>query len=343
MMNSSSKPLSPRRAGALTRRRAAQTLALGAALLATAPAALAQAAAQNYPSKPVRIIVAAAPGGTSDILARMIGQKLSEKWIQPVVVENKPGADSNVGAEIVARSPADGYTTLLLDVSTLTMGPALYPKLNYNPRTDFAPVTMVVFSPHALAAHPSLPANNVKELIAFSKANPGKLNFASSSNATRLAAARLNMEAGLDMTIVPYKGGAQSLTAVTGGESNVTMNSLLSTFSHIKGGRIKALAVASAKRMESAPEIPTIIEGGVPGFITGSWQGLLAPAGTPPEVVKKLNAAVVEVLRTNEIKTKLVDQGAEVVGDSPEEFTKFLREDTDKWTKVVKDAGIKIE
>ncbi len=299
--------------------------------------------AQSYPNKSIRIIVAAAPGGTSDILARAIGQKLSEKWNQPVVVDNRPGADSNVGAELAAKSPPDGYTLILLDTSTLTMGPSLYPKLGYDPRKDFAPITMVVFSPHALVIHPSLPVNNVKELIAYSKANPGKLNFASASNAIRLGGAQFNLLTGTDMLIVPYKGGAAGLTALTGGETNVMLNGLLATLPHIKGGKIKGIAVASARRMEAAPEIPTVIESGVPNFVTGSWQGLLAPAGTPPDVVKKLNVTVVEILNAPDMKQKLVAQGADVIADTPEQFGKFLQDETVKWSKVVKDAGIKPE
>ena len=299
--------------------------------------------AQNYPSKPVRIVVPAAPGGASDILARMIGQKLTEKWNQPIVVENRAGADSNLGADLVAKSPADGYTTLLLDVSTLTMGPALNPKLNYNPTTDFAPVTMIIFSPFALVSYPGLPVGSMKELVAYSKANPGKLNFASVTNATRLAAARLNIEAGLDMLIVPYKGGGAALTAVTGGESNLTMASLLSTSPHIKGGRIKAIGVASPRRLDAAAEIPTLIEGGVPNYVTGSWQGLVAPAATPPDIVRKINAAVVEILNSAEIKQRLVSQGADVIANTPEEFGKFLRDDTERWGKLVKEANLKIE
>jgi tripartite-type tricarboxylate transporter receptor subunit TctC len=330
------------REAALRSRRVLGLITLAGAFLGVPAAVIAQDA-KSFPNKPVRIIVAASPGGTSDILARSIGQKLTEKWNQQIIVENKPGADSNVGAEIAARSTPNGYTLLLLDVSTLTMGPSLYAKLNYDPRKDFAPVTMIVFSPHALTAHPPLPANSIKELIAFSKANPGKLNFASSSNATRLAATRLNSATGMDMLIVPYKGGASAITAVIAGESNVMMASLLSTLSHIKSGKMKPIGVASARRMEATPQIPTLIEGGVPNFVTGSWQGLLAPAATPPDIVKKINAAVVEILRTPEMKAKLEGEGAEVVADTPEEFAKFLRDETATWSKVVKDAGIKPE
>jgi tripartite-type tricarboxylate transporter receptor subunit TctC len=321
---------------------AAAPLAAVLALCASSDPAFAQAA-QNYPSKPIRIIVAAAPGGSSDILARSIGPKLTDKWGQPVIVENKPGADSNVGAELAAKSAPDGYTLILLDVSTLTMGPLLYSKLNYDPVKDFAPVTMVVFSPHALVVNPSLPVNSVKELIAYGKANPDALNFAAASNAIRLAAAQFSQATGVKMLHVPYKGGAAALTALAGGETNIALNGLLATLPQIKGGRIKALGVASAKRMEATPEIPTVIEGGVPDFVTGSWQGLLAPAATPPDIVKKLNAAVVEILNAPDMKGRLTSQGADVIANSPEEFARFLREDNAKWTKVVKEAGIKPE
>ncbi|MBS0455397.1 MAG: tripartite tricarboxylate transporter substrate binding protein [Proteobacteria bacterium] len=296
-----------------------------------------------YPSKPIKIVVPASPGGTSDILARTLGVELTKRWNQAVVVDNRPGADSNVGTELVARAPADGYTLLLLDTSTLTMGPSLYPKLNYNPGKDLRPITMLVFSPHALAVHPSLPVHNVRELIAYSKANPGKLNFASASNASRLAAAQMNLLTGMDMLIVPYKGGAASLNAVAGGEANVVLNGLLATLPQIKAGTIRGLAVASERRMEAAPDIPTAIEGGLPNFVTGSWQGIVAPAGTPPEIVAKLNSTILEILRTPEIRSKLVNLGAEVIANSPEEFGQFLSKETQRWSAVVKQANIKLE
>ncbi|MEJ8847725.1 tripartite tricarboxylate transporter substrate binding protein [Variovorax rhizosphaerae] len=312
------------------------------ALTGVSPQANAQGP-DGYPAKPIRLVVPAAPGGTSDILARTIGLELTKRWNQPVIVDNKPGADSNVGAELVAKAPPDGYTLLLLDTSTLTMGPSLYPKLTYDPRKDFAPITMIVFSPHVLGIHPSLPVNNVRELIAYSKSNPGKLNFASASNASRLGAAQFNLQTGTDMLIVPYKGGAASINAVAGGEANVILNGLLATLPQVKSGRIKGLATASARRMEATPDVPTVIESGVPGFVTGSWQGLLAPAGTPPEIVRKLNSTLVDILKAPDTHQKLVAMGAEVVADSPEDFGRFLRDETVKWTKVVKDAGIKSE
>ncbi len=299
------------------RRSLARSL-LAACLLAGLASGAAAQGAQAYPAKPIRIVVPFAPGGASDILARTIGQKLTEKWNQPVIV-------------------------LLLDVSALTIGPALDPKLPYNPSADFAPVTMVVFSPFVLTANAALPVNTMQELLAFGKANPNALNFASVTNATRLAAAKLKIDAGLDMLVVPYKSGGAALTAITGGEANLTMASVLSTYPHIKGGRIKGIGIASARRMDAAPEIPTIIEGGVPNYVTGSWQGLLAPAATPPDVVRKINAAVVEILNTRDTKDRLVSQGAEVVGNSPQDFARFLRDETDRWGKIVKEANIKIE
>ena len=315
---------------------------LAGALAAVPDDAVAQGA-KDYPTKAIRIIVPFAPGGSSDILARSIGQKLSEMWKQPVVVDNRPGADGNVGASIAAKADPDGYTLVLLDTGALTMSPSLYPKLTYDPAKDFAPITMIVFSPHALVVHPSLPVKTVKELIAYDKANPGKLNFGSSSNAIHLAQAQFELLTGIKMLYVPYKGGAASLTALAGGEVNVALNGLLATLPHIKGGRIRGIAVASAKRMPAAPELPTIIESGVPGFVTGTWQGLLAPAGTPKDIIAKLHAAVVQIVTSPEMKQQLVSQGAEVIADTPEQFAAFLREDTTKWAKIAKETGIKAE
>jgi tripartite-type tricarboxylate transporter receptor subunit TctC len=223
------------------------------------------------------------------------------------------------------------------------MSPSLYAKMNYDPINGFAPIAMIVFSPHALFVTNSLPVKNVKELVAWGKANPGKLNFASASNAIRLAGAQFALATGIDMTNVPYKGGAAAITAITGGETNVALNGLLATLPHIKGGNVRGIAVASTKRMSAAPELPTVIESGVPDFVTGSWQGILAPARTPPDIVKKLNTTVVEIINAPEMKAKLVAMGADVIGDSPEDFAKFIRDDTAKWTKVAKQVGIKPE
>jgi tripartite-type tricarboxylate transporter receptor subunit TctC len=313
-------------------------------LLAFSTAALAQGAA-SYPSKPIRIVVPFAPGGTSDVLARAIGQKLSETWKQPVVVDNKPGAGGNIGAEMVAKAEPDGYTLLLLDVGTLTISPSIYAKLGYDPAKDLAPITMVAVSPHALVVHPSVPANSVKELIAWAKANPGKINFASAGNGTavHLAGEQFKLMTGIEMVHVPYKGGAQALTGLVGGEVNMTLNGLLATLPHIKSGKLRALAIAAKTRSPALPDLPTIDESGVPGFQSGSWQGLLTASAVPKDVIAKLNAAVIQVLKSPEIKERMAAQGADVVGDSPEQFGAFMRDERVRWAKIVKDAAIKVE
>ncbi len=316
-------------------------IAAAALLVAAAPAAMAQTPA--FPSKPVRIVVPFAPGGTSDILARSIGQKLSEKWGQPVVVENKPGADGIIGVDLAAKSAPDGYTLVLVDISAITMAKSLYAKVPFDPAKDFTPVTMVAFSPHAIAVHPSVPANTIKELIAWSKANPGKINHGFGGGANRLAAAQFKAATGIEMLDVPYKGGAAAITATTGGEVNFLVNGLLATLPHIKGGRIKGLAVSSEKRVAAAPDLPTVIESGVPGFVTGSWQGLLAAAGTPPEIANKIQADVKAALADPELAGRLTAQGADIIANSPADFSKFLAGELTRWAKVAADAGIKPE
>ena len=304
-----------------------------------------QAIAQAWPTKPVRIIVPYPAGGTSDILARTIGQKLGEMWGQTVVVENKPGANGNVGADYVAKSPADGYTLLLCDVGALAISPSVYTTLGFDPNKDFAPVTMVAYSPHILAVHPSLPVNSVKDLIELAKSKPGKLNYAASSvaSAPHLAGIDFASRAGVTWAYIPYSGGAQAITDVVGGQADLLFNGMLATYPHVKSGKLKILAVSSAKRMSAIPDVPTVAESGVPGFETGSWQGLLAPPGTPRDVVAKINGDVGRVLNTPEIKEKLLGQGAEVRADTPEGLTTFLRVETARWAKVVAAAGVKVE
>lgn len=313
-------------------------LALG--LAGTLPAA---AQAPAYPSKPVRIVIPFAPGGTSDILARSIGPKLQEKWGQPVVIENKPGADGIIGVDLAAKSAPDGHTLVLVDISAITMATSLYAKVPFDPAKDFTPVTMIAFSPHAVAVHPSVPANTVPELIAWAKANPGKVNHGFGGGANRLAAAQFKIQTGMDMLDVPYKGGAAALTALQGGEINLVFNGLLATLPHIKGGRIKGIAVASAKRVAAAPDMPTVIEGGVAGFVTGSWQGLLAAAGTPPDLAAKIQADVKTALADPEISARLAAQGADIIANTPAEFSAFMASELTRWSKVAADAGIKPE
>ena len=301
--------------------------------------------AQTYPSKPIRIIVPYPPGGTSDILARSLGQKLSESWGQPVVVENKPGANGNVGAEIVAKAAPDGYTLMLADIGSLTISPSVYPTLPFDPARDFAPISMVAYSPHILVVHPSVPASSVKELIALAKAKPGKLNFAISGigGAPHLAGVDFALRTGVEWTYIPYKGGSQAIADVAGGQADVTLNGMLATYPLVKGEKLKLLAVSSGKRMSSIPDVPTIAESGVAGFETGSWQGVVAPAGTPRDVVAKLNAEIVRLIATPEMRENLGKQGAEVRTNTPDEFAAFIRDEKAKWAKVVKDANVKVE
>lgn len=301
--------------------------------------------AQAYPSKPIRIVVPFAAGGTSDILARAIGPKLTEAWGQPVVVENKTGANGNVGAEFVVRSAPDGYTMLLSDVGALAISPSVYPSLPFDPIKDFAPVIMISYSPHVLAVHPSVPANNIKELIAFAKANPGKLNFANSGTggAPHLAGVDFAQRADIKWTYIQYKGGSAATTDVVAGVSNVLFNGMLATYPSVKGGRLRGLAVTSAERAASAPDLPTVAESGMPGFVTGSYQGLLAAAGTPREVIAKLNAELSRALSTPEIKDMLAKQATEVRAGTPEALGTFIAAEKARWATVVRDAGIKAD
>jgi tripartite-type tricarboxylate transporter receptor subunit TctC len=318
-------------------------LFLTALALACASASFAKAPSAAYPSKTLRIVVPFAAGGTSDVLARTIGQKLTEAWGQPVVVENRPGADGNLGAEVVAKSAPDGYSLLIVDISTLTVSPVVMTKMMYDPLQDLAPVTMVSFSPHALAVHPVVPAKNLKELIAYSKANPGKLNFAAGNQAAKLAAAQLKMMSGIDMTSVPYKGGSAALNALVAGEVDVTLVGLLASMPQMASGRIRAIAVSGAQRMPATKDIPTISESGLPGYVSGSWQGILVPKSTPKHVVAKLNAALVKILNEPDFKARLAEQGTEVIADRPEQFGAFLLKDAAHWKKIALEANIKPE
>ncbi len=301
--------------------------------------------AQSYPARPIRIIVPYPPGGTSDILARSLGEKLTGSLSQPVVVENKPGANGNVGAELVAKSPPDGYTVLLADIGALAISPSVYPTLPFDPVRDFAPVTMVAYSPHILVVNPVVPVNSVQELVALARAQPGKLNFAISGvgGAPHLAGVEFAQRTGVKWEFIPYKGGSQAIADVAGGQADVTLNGMLATYPLVKGGKLKLLAVSSARRVSAIPDVPTIAESGLPGFETGSWQGVVAPAGTPPDIVMRLNAEIGRVLAAPEMRDKLGNQGAEVRTNSPDEFAAFIRTEKAKWAKVVKEADVKIE
>ena len=316
-----------------------------AALAVTALLAALPAQAQQYPGKPIRSIVPYAAGGTSDILARQIGPKLTESWNQPVLVENRPGANGNVGAEFVAKSAPDGYTLLLTDLGGLAISASVYPKLPFNPSKDFSPVVMVSYSPHVLAVHPDVQVKDVKELVAMAKAHPGKLNFAISGigGAPQLAGIEFAQRTGVNWTYIPYKGGSDAVTAVVAGQAHVLFNGMLATWPSVTGGRLKALAISSAQRVPSAKDTPTVAEQGLPGFETGSFQGVVGAAGTPREIVLKLNAELIKVLNTADMKERFAKQGTEVRTGTPEFLGNWMQVEQARWAKVVKESGAKFD
>ena len=303
------------------------------------------ASAQGYPNKPIRIVVPFAAGGTSDILARALGPHVTNAWNQPVIVENRTGANGNVGADYVVKSAPDGYAMLLSDVGALAINPSVYPDMPYDPVKDFSPIVMVSYSPHVLAVHPSVPVSTVAELIAYAKANPGKMNFANSGTggAPHLAGVDFAARTGVKWAYIPYKGGSAAVVDVIAGNSNVLFNGMLATYPSVKGGRLKGIAVSSAERVPSAPELPTLVESGLPGFVTGSYQGLLAAAGTPRDIVTKLNAEFTRILNTTEMKEMLAKQGTEVRTGTPEALGTFIASEKARWAKVVKENGVKAD
>jgi tripartite-type tricarboxylate transporter receptor subunit TctC len=305
---------------------------------------LAAGAQQPYPSKPIRMVVPSAPGGGTDITARVMAPKLSEFLGQQVVVENRAGAGTMIGGEVVARAAPDGYT-LLMGISTLAINPAMYKKVPYDALKDFVPITQAVALPNILVIHPSLPARSVKELIAFTKPRPGQIQFASAGIGTspHLAAELFLSMAGIKMLHVPYKGSGAGLIDVVAGHVPVMMPSILSGLPHAKAGRLRALGVSSVKRAGGAPDVPTIAEAGVPGYEAVQWFGILAPAGTPRPVVDRVHRESVRVLQSPDIRERLQADGADPVASSPEEFAGFLRSETVKWAKVVKAVGIQPE
>ena len=301
--------------------------------------------AADYPTKPIRLVVPFPPGGTTDILARAVAQKLSETWNQQVIVDNRPGAGGNIGSDLVAKAAPDGYTLVMGTVGTHAINPNLYSKMPYDHVKDFAPVILVAGVPNVLVVNPSLPVHSVKELIDYAKANPGKLNFASSGNGTsiHLSGELFKTMAGVQMTHVPYKGSAPALADLMGGQVQLMFDNLPSSLGLIKGGKLRAIAVTSAARAAALPDVPTIAESGLPGFEASSWFGVLAPAGTPHDIVAKLNATIAAWLATPDAKEKLLAQGAIAAGGSPEDFARHIDRETAKWAKVVKASGAHID
>jgi tripartite-type tricarboxylate transporter receptor subunit TctC len=301
------------------------------------------AAAQNYPTKTIRIIVPYPAGGTSDILARLLSAKLNDVFGQTLIVDNRPGANGNIGADLVAKSPPDGYTLLLADLGALTISPSIY-KLPFDVVKDFAPVTMVTYSPHLLAVHPAVPVKTVKELVALAKSKPGLLNFAVSGigGAPHLAGVAFEAQTGVKWTYIPYKGGSDAIIGLASGQADAIFNGMLATYPHVKSGKLKLIAVSSSKRVASIPDVPTVAEAGLKDFETGSWQGVVAAAGTPKDIVGRLNGEISRVLGTPDMKENLAKQGAEVYTMTPEQLGNSLKTEIDKWAKVVKAANLKL-
>jgi tripartite-type tricarboxylate transporter receptor subunit TctC len=323
-------------------------LRIAAATLAAALAVTpypSDAQAQAYPAKPIRIIVPSPPGDGSDLMARAIGDKLSAAWNTPVIVDNRTGAGGRVGAELAAKAPADGYTLIMGNAGSHGINAALYSDLSYDIERDFAPITQVMRSPNVLVVTPSLPASNVRELIALFKANPGKYSYGSGGNGSsaHLSAELFKSMAGVDVVHVPYKGASPALTDVIAGRVVMFIGNLPPAMPHIKAGNVKALAVTTAQRSPLVPDIPTLAESGLPGFETVAWFGLFAPAGTPKAIVDKLQAEVAKIVREPDIRERMAALGGEPVGNTPDQFAAIVKGDVAKWKKVVKDANIHVD
>jgi tripartite-type tricarboxylate transporter receptor subunit TctC len=302
------------------------------------------ALAQSWPTKPIRVVVPFPPGGGTDIVARTVTPKMAEILGQPFVIENRAGAGGNIGTDAVAKSAADGYTLLVASAST-AINTTLVPNLSWDFSRDFAPVVLMVVNNHLLAAHPSVPANNVRELLALAKAKPGQVTYASygPGSSAHLTAELFKLMAGVDLLHVPYKGAAPAVNDLLGGQVNVIFADVAAMLSHIKSGKLKALGIGSAKRFEGLPDVPTIAEAGVPGFEAGGFLGLAAPAGTPPAAIQALNAAAQKSLALPEVRDRLLGLASPPVGGTPEQFGEHMKREIDKWARVIRAANIKSE
>ena len=301
--------------------------------------------ADVYPSRPIRFVVAFPPGGGTDIIARSIAQKLSERVSQQVLVDNRPGAGGNIGTEIVAKSAPDGYTMLMGSAGPLAINASLFKTMPFDPQRDLAPVTLAASTPNVLVVHPSLNVATVGELVALAKKSPGKINFASSGFGTpaHLAGELFNSMAGVKLVHVPYKGASPALADLLGGQVQLMFSTMPPALPHVKDGKLRALAVTSAKRSPAAPDLLTLDEAGLPGFEANTWHGVVLPAGASAEVIAKLNREIVAILHLPDVVERLSAQGAEPVGSTPEEFAAYIRSETAKWAKVVRESGAKAE
>lgn len=302
------------------------------------------AAQGKYPDKPIRLVVPVAPGGGTDFIARLLGQKLNEAWGEPVIVDNRPGAAGNLGVEIAAKAAPDGYT-LVIPITSFPINPSLYARLPFDTVRDFAPVTLVASAPLLLVVNPKLQASSVKELIALAKANPGQLNFANSGSGTtaHLAGEMFKRMAGVDIVSVPYKGGGPAVIDLIAGNVQMYFSTIPAALGQVKAGRLRALAVTGGKRVSEISDIPTVAESGLPGFEVVAWFGMFAPAKTPQPIVRKLNGELVRILNTSEVREKMAGHGLIPGGNTPEELGSFLKAEIAKWSKVIKEANIRIQ
>ncbi|MEA3156749.1 MAG: hypothetical protein QOK44_4338 [Betaproteobacteria bacterium] len=311
-------------------------------LVLFAAACMSSAAAQTYPSKPIRFIVPFPPGGGNDTMARAFGQKMSEGFAQPVVIDNRPGAGGNIGAETAARALPDGYTVFLGGVGSHGINPNLQAKLPYDPIKDFAPISLIASAPLVIVVPPSLPIKSVSDLVQLAKARPGELNYASSGSGTiaHLSAELLNSMAKIKLEHVPYKGTGPALTDLLAGRVQVMFNSAVSILPQVRSGKLRAVAMTAAKRSAAMPDLPTVAESGVPGYEAASWYGVLAPAATPRPIVQKLNSEIVRIARTPDVRERLAADGADPVGSSPEEFAAYIKRELARWARVIEQARI---
>jgi tripartite-type tricarboxylate transporter receptor subunit TctC len=303
------------------------------------------AAAQPYPAKPIRMIIGFPPGGGTDIVGRIVGQRLAEVLGQQVLPDNRGGASGQIAAEITAKAPPDGYTVMMVHISAISILPSLFPKLPYDAQKDFAPISLVAIGPNFLVVHPSVPVKSVKELVAFAKARPGQLHYASPGAGTvqHLAAELFKLQAKVDMLHVPYKGSGQSIVDLIAGHVHLNFDSVPPVLPHVRSGRLRALAVTSEKRFSILPDIPTVNESGVPGFDLSTWWGLVAPAAVSKDIIARLQAETVKVLREPGVKEKIAFAGADTVGNTADQFGAFIRSETAKYARIVKEANIKID
>ncbi len=316
---------------------------LASTLLVCLPLAAA-AQASDFPNKAIRLVVPFPPGGATDAAARLVAVKMSEHWGQPVLVDNRAGAGGNVGSDLVAKSPADGYTLVMGVTGSHAINTSLYSKMSYDPVADFVAISQVAVVPNVLVVYPSVPAKNLAELVALAKKEPGKLNYASLGNGTaaHLGMEMLKSDAGVDITHVPYKGSAPAVSDLLAGQVQMMVDGLPSALPHIKAGKLRAIALTSLRRSPSLPDLPTISET-YPGFYADAWSGLFAPKGTPQPVVDKLSAEVQRILKLPDVREKLAALGAEPVGSTQAEFTAHVKKEIDKWAKVVKTSGAKVD